>query len=581
MSISIWTVYNNLAVRVNPGPTFNRDKARLNPISGKIPRYKGTKFDFWEIPKASFIDIHNQFADEDMQIAENAQDFINKFTINTSKIKDLPREELKPGLNVRWDGKELRDYQIDYITIDSRRTALLNFLDTGMGKGSVSLLLAVQRSEKRILVVSPRPVIGEWLNGIWNEVLGPQTKVLKYRGSPAQRVKLRTQFAANEIVITNYEMVGELVDNDLDKFDSIIVDEAHNIQNRTTTIYKNIRRLIKRHKGSLQLLTATPLENDISQLWTLLNLVNPDLAGDERSFLNKFQEETAWINKTARNGKTFRLAIKFKTKNEEQLKDLLERAGVRLKKESYINYIPKSNVIPVEMTKKQTQDYERVVEQILIDCQTDGFYAQNPLVRLLDLLKAAEGEGKVEYLQYRLPKLDKAIVWSRFRWLPELLHTLYPATSVLYNGDKSDNYRKLIKWSFEGCLDSERDEFYSLRAKHPDFEGFEPASARYFFGTYNSKSGAGLNLPSAQHCFFTSFDYSGRTLKQTRERNQRLYSSFDELYTNYIVSLFTIENEILARILQKIERSANILDGNDSSDSLSAREVISILRKTR
>lgn len=578
--ISVWTSYNNLAVKVNSGEFEKRDKAKLSSIPGKIPIYKMGKFTHWEIPRTSILDLYNLFSDEDLHIADPAKPLVDKLFKAITKISDLAKEEmLVEPYNKDID---LRDFQRDWITIDKERLGLLCLFQVGLGKTISSLLLAKNRGHKRVIIVCPVPIVVEWVQAILNDAVGPSAKILMYKGTPKQREKLRLNLDC-DYLITNYEKVQELVNNDVDKqFDAIIVDEAHQVQNRTTKLYKAMKSLVKRCKGTVQLLTATPIESSVQQLWTLINLINPELAGDEASFLNKFQEEVAWVWKE-RNGHRFKIPIKFRVKNEAGIKDIIERAGMRVSKSLFINYKVVPNVIPVEMTPKQKDSWKELLEQILIDSQTDGFYKTNPLVRLLDLLKIAEGSqgesGKVEYLKYRVPELDKAIVWSRFRWLPEYMHSIYPATTVLFNGSKSQDYRKMIKWAFEGCSsEQEKEEFYILRHSIKDFAGFEPGSARILWGTYGPKSGAGLNLPSARNKIYVSYDYSSRSYEQASGRNERLNSAYDTLFTDNLVSVGTVETKLLTKIMLKIQSHSRMLDGESSESDLSARDVIDMLR---
>ena len=81
----------------------------------------------------------------------------------------------------------------------------------------------------------------------------------------------------------------------LPQFDLVIVDEAHTIRNSNTWAYKAVE-LFCREAASVVFLTATPLQNSNKDLYTLLNLLRPDLITDKNTF-NKMSEPNTYINK--------------------------------------------------------------------------------------------------------------------------------------------------------------------------------------------------------------------------------------------------------------------------------------------
>ena len=85
-----------------------------------------------------------------------------------------------------------------------------------------------------------------------------------------------------EVCITSYEIC--LIEKSALKkfsFEYIVIDEAHRIKNVDSILSEVVRSFISR--GRL-LITGTPLQNNLSELWSLLNFVLPDLFGDLSTF---------------------------------------------------------------------------------------------------------------------------------------------------------------------------------------------------------------------------------------------------------------------------------------------------------
>ncbi|EGR7952193.1 helicase-related protein [Vibrio vulnificus] len=90
------------------------------------------------------------------------------------------------------------------------------------------------------------------------------------------------------------------------KFDLVIVDEAHNIRNKNTNLHQGVKFLCD-HANAVVFLSATPVQLGSSDLYTLLNLLRPELIIDENSFHsmaipNKYSNEAIYILREASNG---------------------------------------------------------------------------------------------------------------------------------------------------------------------------------------------------------------------------------------------------------------------------------------
>ena len=138
------------------------------------------------------------------------------------------------------------------------------------------------------LVAAPLSTLANWVNEI--ERFAPDVPVLLYHGTKTERTELRSSLGKLgpefPIVITSYEIVM----NDRKhlarySWKYIVVDEGHRLKNLNC---KLIRELKQYTSANRLLLTGTPLQNNLAELWSLLNFLLPDIFSDLESFQSWF-----------------------------------------------------------------------------------------------------------------------------------------------------------------------------------------------------------------------------------------------------------------------------------------------------
>lgn len=193
--------------------------------------------------------------------------------------------ELPPGLKA-----ELRPYQrkgLDWLMF-LHRFELAGVLadDMGLGKTvqALAMLLKLKKDEGRMpsLVVAPTSVLPNWQREA--ERFAPSLKAIVYHGP--EREKKRTSFASADLVLTSYALLRrDFEDLRKTKFRYVILDEAQHVKNpaslgaRAARAQQSERRLA---------LTGTPLENRLSDLWSLFQFLMPGFLGSEVDFRNRY-----------------------------------------------------------------------------------------------------------------------------------------------------------------------------------------------------------------------------------------------------------------------------------------------------
>ena len=159
--------------------------------------------------------------------------------------------------------------------------------DMGLGK-TVQVLTLIKSTGGRgpSLVICPRSLIYNWLAE--TEKFFPGTNCIAYYGPPDSRKALRESFDDQEIIVTTYDIVVNDIEFLADyPFYYTILDEAQQIKNYRTERAKECKRI----KSPFRLvLTGTPIENTLEDLWSLFDFVMPDYLGSQIQFKTKYME---------------------------------------------------------------------------------------------------------------------------------------------------------------------------------------------------------------------------------------------------------------------------------------------------
>ncbi|XP_072294945.1 chromodomain-helicase-DNA-binding protein 1-like [Eucyclogobius newberryi] len=212
------------------------------------------------------------------------------------KKKTLAQSELqKWGLR----GIQLRHYQLDGVhwltqCLDNQEGCILGD-EMGLGKTcqTISLLLYILGScgkKAQFLVVSPLTVMENWR--IEMESIAPSLKVLCYQGDKEKRAGIQQEAKTKEfhVLLTTYEMC--LKDESFLKkwrWEVLVVDEAHRLKNQNSNLHQT---LAKFSLGFRVLLTGTPIQNNLQELYSLLSFIQPSVftADESDSFISCYSD---------------------------------------------------------------------------------------------------------------------------------------------------------------------------------------------------------------------------------------------------------------------------------------------------
>ena len=197
-----------------------------------------------------------------------------KFSPIPSEIKAELRNYQKEGVN--WL-ERLRMMYFDGILAD----------DMGLGKtlqAIVALTQHLKRAKEPSLVVCPTSLLYNWDEECHK--FNPKLKTLIIDGMPHQRKRLMARVNQSHVVITSYS----LLQKDIELYNSfsfsyMILDEAQHIKNRGTRNAKSVKMIRAAHR---LVLSGTPIENSLEELWSLFDFLMPGFLGSYERFVEKY-----------------------------------------------------------------------------------------------------------------------------------------------------------------------------------------------------------------------------------------------------------------------------------------------------
>ena len=247
--------------------------------------------------------------------------------------------------------------------------------DMGLGKTIqvIALILSIlsQKNEKRnFLVVCPTSVLGNWLRELHRFAPSINT-VLHYGPDRAKEIDgLHNLLQKNDIILSSYNIVRRDISLlELVKWESVILDESQNIKNYKTKQAKAVYRLVDNTKRKIAL-SGTPIENRVTELWSLYHFVNPFLLGTRTQFMKKYAIPVGRLG------------------NETLIKELRNLVNPFLLRRMKTN----KDIIPELPDKQETEVYIQLTEE-------QKYYYSSVVSSMLAEVKALEENAKQKFLQ--------------------------------------------------------------------------------------------------------------------------------------------------------------------------------------
>ncbi|MBN2693022.1 DEAD/DEAH box helicase [bacterium] len=495
-------------------------------------------------------------------LAEN----IDKMVSESSKIESTKewRENVKKLKNIEQMNiiiptkieKKLRDYQkkgVHWITkMSSLGFGLCLADDMGLGK-TVQAIYSVLINPEKTVVITPASVLYNWREEIIK--FAPQLNPIIYEGD--ERSESLSDLSENSIVIVSYDTFQR----DSEFFYKIfwgwiILDEAQMIKNSET---KRAKSIIKLQGERKLILSGTPIENHLGELWSLFNFLNPLLLGSQKEFLNSFVKPIIDGDELVK----------------KILKNMLSPFILRRLKRDVLKELP-------EKTEK--------TYFIDFNAKERAFYEASRLKALEDLKNSDGANQRVKILAH-LTKLrqitcDPSIVNREFSELStKSENALNIIENIIENGHKVLVFSQFTSYldKIKRVLNKARIEFLyidgsiSSKKRLELVDQFQNGITPVFLISLRA-GGVGLNLTAANYVIHLDPWWNPAVENQATDRTHRIGQN-----KNVTVYKMIIRNSIEEKILklhdEKKWLSSSILDDLDQiSEKLSIDELINLLR---
>lgn len=162
--------------------------------------------------------------------------------------------------------------------------------DMGLGKTIESLALILSEKKRggekiSVFVVAPSSLVLNWESEI--KKFAPSLKYVCIIGPAAQREKLISEWESYDILITSYaSLLRDIQHYENMEFDFQFADEAQYIKNHSTQCAKSVKAIKARVKFAL---TGTPVENSLTELWSIFDFIMPGFLHEYSNFRNNFE----------------------------------------------------------------------------------------------------------------------------------------------------------------------------------------------------------------------------------------------------------------------------------------------------
>jgi SNF2 family DNA or RNA helicase len=405
------------------------------------------------------------------------------------------------------------------------------------------------------LIIMPASLIYNWENEIKRFV--PGMKVYNYKGN--QRKKSTSYFHNYDIILSSYHTIRQDIDLISSfNFHYIILDESQVIKNPASMLYRTVTRLKSEFK---LVLTGTPVENSLTDLWTQLNFVNPGLLGDLSYFRREFAKP---IEKSGDDEK------------EIKLRKIIKPFILRRTKEMVARDLPpvSDQTVFCDMTEEQFKLYDEekssVRNSILKNIETNGV-EKSSIVVLQGLMKLRQISNHPV-----LSSEDYSGSSGKFETV------LQDMESVI-----SEGHKILVFSSFVKHLDLYSHELIKKRIRFTMLTGssvnrekivnsFQNDPENKIFLISLKAGGVGLNLTSADYVFILDPWWNPATEMQALNRAHRIGQDKSVFVYRYITSN-TIEEKIVRLQEKKSKLADTFISSNNPLKDLDIQQILNII----
>jgi SNF2 family DNA or RNA helicase len=407
------------------------------------------------------------------------------------------------------------------------------------------------------LLICPMSIVGNWHREL--QRFAPSLKVMIHHGHERLAGEaFAAEAMQNDVVITTYALA--LRDREHlapIEWEYAVVDEAQNIKNEAAKQSQAIKALNARHKIAL---TGTPVENRLSELWSIMEFVNPGYLGPATEFRQQYAIPIERYHEAERAERLKRVIQPFVLRRLKTDKSIIADLPDKMEMRVYCN-----------LTREQATLYEAVVKEMMEKIEESEGMERRGLV-LATLMKLKQicnhpaqfvGDGSAlpgrsgklarleEMLEEVLAAGDKALIFSQFAEMGGLLRR-----------HLQERLDCEVLFLHGGTPKKLRDSMVQ-RFQEPHQPVTRSASSPPIFILSLKAGGVGLNLTAANHVFHFDRWWNPAVENQATDRAFRI-GQRKNVQVHKFVCVGTLEERIDQMIEQKKELAESIVGSGEA-----------------
>ncbi|XP_062190610.1 ATP-dependent DNA helicase DDM1-like [Phragmites australis] len=469
-------------------------------------------------------------------------------------------------------GGKLKSYQIKGVKwlISLWQNGLNGILADQMGLGKTIQTIGFLAHLKGkgmhgpYMIIAPLSTLSNWVNEISR--FTPSLASIIYHGDKAARAEIRRKFMPKTvgpdfpIVVTSYEMaMSDARFLAHYKWKYVVVDEGHRLKNSKCKLLREIKRIPMDNK---LLLTGTPLQNNLAELWSLLNFILPDI-------FSSHQEFESWFDFSGKgNEEQEETEEKRRVHVVSKLHAILRPFLLRRMKEDVEQMLPRKKeiIIYANMTEHQKQIQDHLVEKTFdnylhdesdIVLRKPGITAKlhNLLIQLRkncnhpDLLESPyESTGLYPPVEKLLEQCGK------FQLLDRLLNSLLAQKHKVLIFSQWTKVLDIIEYyldskGLEVCRIDGSVKLEDRRRQIAEFNDLKSNMNIFLLST--RAGGLGINLTSADTCILYDSDWNPQMDLQAMDRCHRIGQT-RPVHAYRLATSHSVEGRIIKRAFGKL-----------------------------
>ena len=418
--------------------------------------------------------------------------------------------------------------------------------DMGLGKTLQVITTILKFKEELllknqpVLVIVPTTLLTNWANELKKFSPGLMTHI--YHGS-ARKFLIK----GIDVVLTTYGISRtELEKLKTTKWYAVIVDEAQNIKNPDIIQTKSIKSIPSKIKIAM---SGTPVENRLSEYWSIFDFANPGYLGNISWFNNQYAKPIE-INQDKKKLENFKaVTAPFIMRRIKTDKSIISDLPEKIENNQYCS-----------LSKEQAALYKNITHDLMAEiAQEDGIKRRGLVLKLLIVLKQIcnhpaqylkndntlpELSGKIQLLLQLLENIyennEKVLIFSQYREMGEILqqiiHSQFGKKSLLLHG---------------GCSRKHRDEMV---------QAFQDTKMADTFILSIKAGGTGLNLTAAANVIHFDLWWNPAVEAQATDRAFRIGQK-QNVIVHRLITKGTLEEKIDSMINSK-KKLANLTVAN-------------------